>query len=595
MEERFEKSCDVLIIGAGMAGGLLARQLSIEQPDLHLIVVDAKTSFDWWVGESTVEVFDDYATRVCRLGPYLAAKHITKHGLRFFFDSAAKDLPLVELSEQGRSRYTTLNRGSQIDRATFDRDLCEINRQDGVEVLLGVRVLDRKNSAGEPPIRIDPEGGHRVRTTAGTIHCRYLVDAGGRSAPLARLLDLVPTGKAERSAMFSYWGRFEGCRSIDDVGNDEWRRRVEYTMRWASTNHFMYDGYWIWLIPVSDRIVSLGVTFDRRLVPTSMKNGDDLVSFLRRHRALDEIMGPDARLLDFVGLSHINRGAKQYFSSDRWYLTGMSGFFVDALFSNSSAVIAQGNRMIAALIAADRAGDQVRLARRLKHFNIALRNIYLRQLQAFDKYHALGSFDAFVNWQTLRYHSILNYDVPLQHADYRPMIEKIDQHDDHCGCGVGVANENQQLGIAGDRLTEEFVAFIDERGQYHARNRGYFHDKTERAATRQKTVDLDFGDAVRAESLLNWEAFVRYYIGRMCEIEGIPFDEDCFVAVFQPDWAAGQTLHEVFDMIRKHAAEGKPAKPPAVRWDLKGPIDPEIERESPWWCRFVGPSGEAVR
>jgi hypothetical protein len=100
-----------------MAGGLLARQLSVEQPDLRIIVVDQKTDFDRWVGESTVEVFDDYAVRTCRLGPHLATHHIVKHGLRFWFDSPEKDLRMCELSEQGRSRYTTLNRGVQLDRA----------------------------------------------------------------------------------------------------------------------------------------------------------------------------------------------------------------------------------------------------------------------------------------------------------------------------------------------------------------------------------------------------------------------------------------------------------------------------------------------
>ena len=54
--------------------------------------------------------------RTCRLGPYLAAEHIVKHGLRFWFDSPGKDLRMSELSEQGRSRYTTLNRGVQLDR-----------------------------------------------------------------------------------------------------------------------------------------------------------------------------------------------------------------------------------------------------------------------------------------------------------------------------------------------------------------------------------------------------------------------------------------------------------------------------------------------
>ncbi len=216
MTTPFKKSCDVLIIGAGMAGGLLARQLTVEQPDLRIIIVDRKTDFDWWVGESTVEVFDDYAVRNCRLGPYLAANHIVKHGLRFWFDSEDKDLRMCELSEQGRSRYTTLNRGVQLDRARLDRDLCEINRRHGVEVLLGTQVLARGDDGG-PGIVIDADGGHVVHTSGGTIRCRHLVDAGGRSSPLARQLDLVPSGGEDRAPVGSYWGRFQGTRSIIDV------------------------------------------------------------------------------------------------------------------------------------------------------------------------------------------------------------------------------------------------------------------------------------------------------------------------------------------------------------------------------------------
>jgi FADH2 O2-dependent halogenase len=157
------QTCDVLIIGAGMAGGLLARQLSVEQPDLSIVLVDKKTEFDWHIGESTVEVFDDYAVRNCGLGPYLAANHIVKHGLRFWFDSPQKDLRMCELSEQGRSRYTTLNRGVQLDRAKFDADLCEINRKAGVDVRLGVAVL-AGSTDGQPGITLDRDGMHRVQT-----------------------------------------------------------------------------------------------------------------------------------------------------------------------------------------------------------------------------------------------------------------------------------------------------------------------------------------------------------------------------------------------------------------------------------------------
>ncbi len=72
------QSCDVLIIGAGMAGGLLARQLSLEQ----------------------------------------------------------------------------------LDRAKFDRDLCEINRNAGVDVRLGTAVI-AADQQGQPGIKLDPDGMHR--------------------------------------------------------------------------------------------------------------------------------------------------------------------------------------------------------------------------------------------------------------------------------------------------------------------------------------------------------------------------------------------------------------------------------------------------
>ena len=47
--------------------------------------------------------------------------------------------------------------------------------------------------------------------------------------------------------------------------------------------------------------MSLGVTFDRRLQPLRIRNGAELEAFLRRHRCLDELLGPDAEVLDFLG------------------------------------------------------------------------------------------------------------------------------------------------------------------------------------------------------------------------------------------------------------------------------------------------------
>ncbi len=224
----------------------------------------------------------------------------------------------------------------------------------------------------------------------------------------------------------------------------------------------------------------------------------------------------------------------------------------------------------------------------------AMLNIYERQLESYDKYHLLGCFDAFVNWQTIRYHSILNYDIPAQHNDHKQMIARVNNHSADCGYTVGARTDNQNIGRASDALAGEFVEFVDARGQYYARNRGFFHEKTERAETRRKTVELEFGEAERRESLLNWECFVRYYITRMCEIDGIPFDEPCFKKHFASDWNLGQSLAEIFEALKERTTTGRPETPPTVRWDIKGPINKQLAKESAWWCRFTGPDGRQV-
>jgi len=44
-------------------------------------------------------------------------------------------------------------------------------------------------------------------------------------------------------------GRFSGTRDIDELGDEAWRKRVGFTSRYLSTNHFMGRGFWIWAIP----------------------------------------------------------------------------------------------------------------------------------------------------------------------------------------------------------------------------------------------------------------------------------------------------------------------------------------------------------
>jgi flavin-dependent dehydrogenase len=542
-----DHECDVLIIGAGLAGGCLARQLRLQIPELHVVMIDKKTNFDHWVGESAVEVWMDYATRVLKLGAYLMKHHIRKSGQRFFFDSAEKNLPLTEMSENGRESYDLLG-GMQLDRAKFDRDLCELNRRLGVEIHLGTKVLRHCSEGVAPAIELDRCNGHRVHTSGGTFRCHWLIDAAGRSSPLVRQLGLEEY--EPRHLVGSYWGRFEGCRDIDSVSDDStWQRRTNgRPLRFTSTNHFMYRGYWIWLIPLSDTLMSIGVTFSHDIAPMSFKNGHELLAFFRQHPGLSEAVGPNAELRDFCALKRLPRIAKQQFSRDRWFLTGMSGMFTDPMLSSTSAQIAQSNRLIGEMIRTDRSGDAARFDSQVRHFNLAMRARYDSQIEVLRQYQFHGSFDVWNNVMGAVYSMYYIAAVPDGTTDYRFIIDLANAHATaHCNCEQTMrAGSAIRLSRSIVRLAREFQQFLDKTGRYYERNQGHWCDPTILWARpgldarwfRGRERDLA---SERAEAKITYRNFCRAMVQRMAEIEGVPFSEERFNQSFRY-WHSAQTL-----------------------------------------------------
>ena len=77
---------DLAILGGGLAGGLLARQLRLQRPDLRVLVLERASDTSYKVGEATVELFSNYMVRKLGLSTYLYEHHLPKNGLRFFFD-----------------------------------------------------------------------------------------------------------------------------------------------------------------------------------------------------------------------------------------------------------------------------------------------------------------------------------------------------------------------------------------------------------------------------------------------------------------------------------------------------------------------------
>ncbi|MEU0203849.1 MULTISPECIES: FAD-dependent monooxygenase [unclassified Streptomyces] len=573
--EGWDMSCDVLIIGAGLAGGTLARHLRLAHPDLDIVVVDRATEFTSGVDEPTSEEFADYANRVLRIGPYLRKHHVTSSGARFFFDSAERDLPIQRMSEiGGRAPHPVPT--YLIDRPAVEQALCEMNRDSGVRVLLGTEVLHCQ--PGESPaaaITLDGENGHLVRTSAGTIRCTWLVDAAGEASPLVRMLDLSSPGKPDR--LESAWARFRGCRPLDELGTPAWRRRVPHWGRGSSVSYFMYRGYWLWLLPVTDTECSIGVVLDRRSVRPSLATAEGFTEFLLSHRVMRDILGPRPEAHAFGRRDRLSHLASRQFSEDRWFLTGRSSALIDPMFGASSWIFTENNKLISEFIASDRTGRGHELPGMVHHYGIRIRSRFEKLHSAQDHYDARGSFDAWAAWLALRNRVYYNRIVPDAFEDHRILMWFARHHGTDCPCDERVMEGRlARLLRTADRLTDEFAGLLDASGDYHTGNTGRFLDSGSfdqdpvliRKLHQPRDVDLEVPADERSYQIL-----CRTLVRRLVEIAGEPWDEEVFRSVFDPDWDNRQTLTDMYQKMlrlvrRPHTGNGpdRPAlRAPAQR------------------------------
>ncbi|MET1257094.1 NAD(P)/FAD-dependent oxidoreductase [Aliikangiella maris] len=472
---------DVAIIGASMAGSCLARQLKLKHPEYKIALIERKTKFDSWVGESTLETFWDYASNDLQLAYYLDCNHLYKHGLRFCFDSPEKDLKLSEMSELCRKWFHFIP-AHQLNREKFDNDLCRMNQEIGVDVKLGCVVQD---------ILIDKDNGHQIATTDGTIQCRYLVDASGFASPLGKKLDLI-VSMDERHPVISHWGRFKNINLIDLQGDEEWRGRTNFTSRALATNHFMYKGYWIWLIPIDEETFSIGVTVRSDLSSVELKNKEEFIEFLQQHACMRELLGDKFELMDYRSMKKLSRQSKQSFSTDRWFMTGMSSAFLEPMLSPGSAYLTDANRMIGEMIEADMQGDMQGFEGRVKAYNAYLKLWYEGFfLHIAGNYH--GSYEVtrtHLEALLMHWYGLILPTSYARNFGYCPTMSHLSQEDMNKKAQMMIDESAiQQI----NRLRGEFLTLIE--GQETRKNKGEFFDielskeLMKHAKNRGKTLD----------------------------------------------------------------------------------------------------------
>ncbi len=379
---------DIAILGAGLAGNLLARQLRQTVPHLKVGMFEKNDSTSFKVGESTVEVTGNYLIRRLGLGAYLTNQHIVKNGLRFFFDQEDRQAPLTEMSEIGGTA-TPVFKSFQLDRSKLETDLLRMNQEDGVDLHLGSRVCNIQLSTDNSVHQFSVQNGSQQWNG----QCRWLIDASGRSSILAKQENLrIPES---RHSVAAVWGRFRNVVNLDEIGPESFRQRVNGTSRRESTTHFCYPGYWIWFIPISQDIVSVGIVMERSAGwQEHLHKKEGFVDFLQQHRAPWALL-QKAELLDIGSFQHLPYRTRQYFSQHRWGLTGESAAFTDPFYSPGSDFIALENDFLTNMIRQEEEGGSpnqllqlANLSNAYMHFRYEA-SMYLYR----DLYSLFGSYE----------------------------------------------------------------------------------------------------------------------------------------------------------------------------------------------------------
>ncbi len=349
---------DVLIAGGGLAGLTLALQLKQTKPGISILVLEKRSDnapvATHKVGESLSELGSSYLREVLNLKEYLSEHQLPKFGFRFFF-SPEHNENIARRVEVG-SRISNPYPSHQIDRGLLENELVRRLTDCGVEIILGARVTDVDLSKAGHKIRFEKENNEYH--TEG----RWIVDSTGRNGLLKRKLGL---NKEINHDINSSWFRLDTAIDIDDWSDNlAWRNFVDPGRRLLATNHLMGEGYWVWIIPLISGKTSIGIVADPKYHPFNEFNTfEKAMSWLEKHEPLaaDMLGKHKEKQMDFKVMKHFAYDTKQFYSADRWALTGEAGAFMDPFYSPGSDFIALSNSWITDLIVRDVSGEDTAL------------------------------------------------------------------------------------------------------------------------------------------------------------------------------------------------------------------------------------------
>ena len=361
---------DVIIIGSGLAGGMLGTILA--RQGLSVTMLEASSHPRFAIGESVVPEFGARARimadlfdvpELAHLGSFQEVRrHISPgSGIKRNFTFAWHADGEVHRGSD-TTQFITLSYPLGPDTHLYRSDVD--NWMTSIAVRYGV---DYRERSPVTDVRVGVDG---VEITAAgeSLSCRFLVDGSGHRSILAGQLGLRledPGMATDTRTIFNHFvgvGRFVDSRPAAD------RLRVPSPPDQATLHH-LFDGGWFWVIPFDNHtwkvnpLCSVGLTLDRRKYPeTGKPAAEEFQEFVDRLPSFSFQMRDARPVRSWVSTPRIQYASKTL-AGDRWCLLPHSAGFIDALYSNGLTLTLVGVQSVARTVLESFAEDRFTLDR----------------------------------------------------------------------------------------------------------------------------------------------------------------------------------------------------------------------------------------
>lgn len=371
------KNTDVLVIGAGPAGSVAAALLN--KAGLQVQVVEKEKFPRFVIGESLLPrcmaVLED-----CDLLNAVKAKNFQeKFGAKFVRKQDVSDFNFSDQFSNGWS-WTW-----QVPRADFDSTLINTVKDRGVPVAFETSVTSIDFMDDECSIT-------NVETASGKtekIRAKFIIDASGYGRVIPRLFKLdKPSTLTPRKAVFAHI-------------EDNLRGSYEEPNRIIIISYA--PGAWVWIIPFSTGITSLGFVSEHKFFePYGLETNEIFKSLIANNNYLKGRFGESRLIFEPKKLEGWSTKTEKFFGKG-FILTGNVTEFLDPIFSSGVMFATVSSHLATNLV-----------IKKLKGENVDWQKDYTDTLQS-----GVDTFKAFVNgWYDGTLEKIFYY------KDQKPEIKK---------------------------------------------------------------------------------------------------------------------------------------------------------------------------